>query len=94
MSVEPDIDQKQAPTGQRAKVFPNSVKVIADNITGETRGEQIAMLKNDIQEAILRVGTNPKAVAKYIVEKTKTKDFIFVIMSKKVKITSYTAKIS
>ena len=53
VSVQPDIDQQQAPTDQRAKVFPNSVKVIADNITGETRGEQIAMLKNDIQEAIL-----------------------------------------
>ena len=75
VSVQPDIDQKQAPTGQRAKVFPNSVKVIADNITGETRGEQIAMLKNDIQEGILRVGTNPKAVAKYIVEKTQTKEY-------------------
>ena len=75
VSVQPDIDQKQAPTGQRAKVFPNSVKVIADNITGETRGEQIAMLKNDIQEGILRVGTNPKAIAKYIVEKTKTKEY-------------------
>ena len=75
VSVQPDIDQKQAPTGQRAKVFPNSVKVIADNITGETRSEQIAMLKNDIQEGILRVGTNPKAIAKYIVEKTKTKEY-------------------
>ena len=34
VSVQPDIDQKQAPTGQRAKVFPSSIKVIADNITG------------------------------------------------------------
>jgi len=75
VSVQPDIDQKQAPTGQRAKVFPNSIKVIADNITGETRAEQIAMLKNDIQEGILRVGTNPKAIAKYIVEKTQTKEY-------------------
>ena len=75
VSVQPDIDQKQAPTEQRAKVFPNSIKVIADNITGETRGEQIAMLKNDIQEGILRVGSNPKAIAKYIVEKTQTKEY-------------------
>jgi len=82
VSVQPDIDQQQAPTDQRAKVFPNSVKVIADNITGETRAEQIAMLKNDIQEAILRVGTNPKAVAKYIVEKTKTKEYRKLIKDK------------
>jgi len=75
VSVQPDIDQKQEPTGQRAKVFPNSIKVIADNITGETRAEQIAMLKKDIQEGVLRVGTNPKAVAKYIVEKTQTKEY-------------------
>jgi hypothetical protein len=75
VSVQPDIDQKQEPTGQRAKVFPSSIKVIADNITGETRAEQIAMLKKDIQEGILRVGTNPKAVAKYIVEKTQTKEY-------------------
>ena len=75
VSVQPDIDQKQAPTEQRAKVFPSSIKVIADNITGETRAEQIVMLKKDIQEGILRVGTNPKAVAKYIVEKTQTKEY-------------------
>jgi len=40
------------------------------------------MLKNDIQEAILRVGTNPKAIAKYIVEKTKTKEYRALIKNK------------
>ncbi|MAJ74887.1 hypothetical protein CMK13_18025 [Candidatus Poribacteria bacterium] len=82
VSVQPDIDQKQAPTGQRAKVFPNAIRVISDTITGETRAEQKAMLKNDIQEAILRVGTNPKAIAKYIVEKTKTKEYRALIKNK------------
>jgi hypothetical protein len=71
VSVQPDIDQKQKPTGQRAKVFPNAIKAIANTITGETRAEQKALLKNDITEAILRVGTNPKAIAQYIVKKTK-----------------------
>ena len=82
VSVQPDIDQKQAPTGQRAKVFPNAIRVISDTITGETRAEQKAMLKNDIQEAILRVGTNPKAIAQYIVEKTKTKEYRALIKAK------------
>ena len=74
-TTQPDIDTKAKPTGRRTKVFPQSVKVIADNITGEIRSEQIAFLKNDITEAILRVGTDPKKVAKYIVEKTKTKEY-------------------
>ena len=74
-TTQPDIDTKAKPSGRRTKVFPQSVKVLADNITGEIRGEQIAFLKNDITEAILRVGTNPKKVAKYIVEKTKTKEY-------------------
>ena len=74
-TTQPDMDTKAKPTGRRAKVFPNSIKVISDNITGEIRAEQIAFLKNDITEAILRVGTDPKKVAKYIVEKTKTKEY-------------------
>ena len=74
-TTQPDIDTKAKPSGRRTKVFPQSVKVLADNITGEIRGEQIAFLKNDITEAILRVGTDPKKIAKYIVEKTKTKEY-------------------
>jgi len=70
-----DFDQKTKGDKGRKKVFPNAVRVIADTITGETRAEQKAMLKNDIQEAILRVGTNPKAIAQYIVKKTKTKEY-------------------
>ena len=38
-------------TGRRKKVFPNKVKVIKDNITGETRADQMVLLKNDIEEA-------------------------------------------
>ena len=75
VSVQPDIDQKTKDRSGRAKIFPSSVKVIADNITGETRADQISLLKNDITEAILRVGVNPKKIAKYIVEKTKTKEY-------------------
>jgi len=78
-TTQPDIDARTQPTGKRAKVFPNSVKVIADNITGEIRGEQIVMLKNDITEAILRVGTDPKKIAQYIVQKTKTKEYRAII---------------
>ena len=74
-SEQPDIDKKSEPSGARAKVFPNSVKVIADSVTGEVRAEQIVLLKNDITEAILRVGTNPKDVAKFVVEKTKSKEY-------------------
>ena len=72
-----DFDERptRKERGRRTKVFPQSVRVLADNITGEIRGEQIAFLKNDITEAILRVGTDPKKVAKYIVEKTKTKEY-------------------
>ena len=77
-----DFDQKTKGDKGRAKVFPNTVRVIADTITGETRAEQQAMLKNDIQEAILRVGTNPKAIAQYIVEKTKTKEYRAIIKAK------------
>jgi hypothetical protein len=72
---QPDIDKKSEPSGVRARVFPNSVKAIADNITGEVRADQIVFLKNDITEAILRVGTNPKKVAQFIVEKTKSKEY-------------------
>jgi len=82
VSVQPDIDQKQKPTGQRAKVFPNAIKAIANTITGETRAEQKALLKNDITEAILRVGTNPKAIAQYIVKKTKTPQYRKLIKDK------------
>ena len=82
VSVQPDIDQKQKPRGQRAKVFPNAIKAIANTITGETRAEQKALLKNDITEAILRVGTNPKAIAQYIVKKTKTPQYRKLIKDK------------
>ena len=82
VTVQPDIDQQQAPTDKRAKVFPNAVKAIADNITGETRADQKVLLKKDIEEAILRVGTNPKSIAQYIVEKTKTKEYRALIKDK------------
>ena len=80
-TTQTDFDEKPAAKERRprAKVFPNSIKVISDNITGEIRAEQIAFLKNDITEAILRVGTDPKKVAKYIVEKTKTKEYRAII---------------
>ena len=80
-TTQTDFDEKPATKERRprAKVFPNSIKVISDNITGEIRAEQIAFLKNDITEAILRVGTDPKKVAKYIVEKTKTKEYRAII---------------
>ena len=71
-SEQPDLDIKEEPTGKRKKVFPNKVKVIKDNITGETRADQMTLLKNDIEEAIMRVGSKPKDVAKYIVEKIKS----------------------
>ena len=77
-----DFDQKAKGDKSRAKVFPNAVRVISETITGETRAEQKAMLKSDIQEAILRVGTNPKAIAQYIVKKTKTKEYRSLIKSK------------
>jgi len=77
-----DFDQKAKGDKGRAKVFPNAVRVISETITGETRAEQQAMLKSDIQEAILRVGTNPKAIAQYIVKKTKTKEYKSLIKSK------------
>ena len=78
-----DFDSpSQKPIGKRDKVFPNAVKAIADNITGETREDQKVLLKNDIEEAILRVGTNPKAIAQYIVKKTKTKEYRALIKDK------------
>ena len=82
VTVQPDIDQQQAPTDKRAKVFPNAVKAIADNITGEARADQKVLLKKDIEEAILRVGTNPKDIVKYIVKKTKTPAYRKLIKDK------------
>ena len=81
-TTQPDLDVKTQPTGKRAKVFPNKIKTISDKITGETRADQIIMLKNDIIEGILRVGAKPKAIAKYIVEKTKTKEYRKLIKDK------------
>ena len=81
-TTQPDLDVKTQPIGKRAKVFPNKIKTISDNITGETRADQIVMLKNDIIEGILRVGPKPKAIAKYIVEKTKTKEYRKLIKDK------------
>lgn len=81
-TTQPDLDDKLKPTGKRDKVFPNAVKAIADNITGETREDQKVLLKNDIEEAILRVGTNPKDIVKYIVKKTKTPAYRKLIKDK------------
>jgi len=82
-TTQKDFDSpSQKPVGKRDKVFPNAVKAIADNITGETREDQKVLLKNDIEEAILRVGTNPKDIVKYIVKKTKTPAYRKLIKDK------------
>ncbi len=74
-TTQPDLDAKTKPTGKRAKVFPNKIKTIADRITGETRADQIVMLKKDIVEGIFRAGSKPKDIAKQIAAKTKTKEY-------------------
>ena len=81
-TTQPELDDKLKPTGKRKKVFPNKIKTISKNITGETRADQMVMLKNDIIEGILRVGPKPKEIAKYIVEKTKTKEYRKLIKDK------------
>jgi len=74
-SEQPDLDIKDKPSGKRKKVFPNKVKVIKDNITLETRADQMTLLKKDIEEAIMRVGAKPKDIAKYIIEKIKSPEY-------------------
>ena len=81
-TTQPDLDVTSQPTGKRKKVFPNKIKTISKNITGETRADQMVMLKNDIIEGILRVGTKPKDIARYIAEKTKTKEYRKLIKDK------------
>jgi len=74
-----DFDSPSLQGKARPKVFPNSIRVLSDNITGELRADQIVMLKNDITEAILKVGTDPKKVAQYLAEQTKTKEYRAII---------------
>ena len=81
-TTQPDLDVTSQPTGKRKKVFPNKIKTISKNITGETRADQMVMLKNDIIEGILRVGPKPKEIARYIAEKTKTKEYRKLIKDK------------
>ena len=70
-----DFDQRAREDRGRAKVYPSSIKVIENNITGEIRTEQTANIKDDINRAIASGKTNPKQVAQTIVEKTKSKEY-------------------
>ena len=70
-----DFDQRAKEDRGRAKVYPSSIKVIENNITGEIRTEQTANIKDDINRAIASGKTNPKQVAQTIVEKTKSKEY-------------------
>ena len=80
--TQKDFDAAEVQSTARPKVFPNKIKTISQNITGETRADQMVMLKNDITEGILRVGPKPKEIAKYIVEKTKSKEYRKIIKDK------------
>ena len=80
--TQKDFDAAEVQSTARPKVFPNKIKTISNNITGETRADQMVMLKNDITEGILRVGPKPKDIAKYIVEKTKSKEYRKIIKDK------------
>ena len=70
-----DFDQRAREDRGRAKVYPSSIKVIENNITGEIRTEQTTKIKDDINRAIASGKTNPKQVAQTIVEQTKTKEY-------------------
>ena len=70
-----DFDQRTREDRGRAKIYPSSIKVIENNITGEIRTEQTTNIKDDINRAIASGKTNPKQVAQTIVEKTKTKEY-------------------
>ena len=70
-----DFDQRAKEDRGRAKVYPSSIKVIENNITGEIRAEQTTNIKDDINRAIASGKTNPKQVAQTIVEKTKSKEY-------------------
>ena len=70
-----DFDQRTREDRGRAKVYPSSIKVIENNITGEIRTEQTTNIKDDINRAIAGGKTNPKQVAQTIIEKTKTKEY-------------------
>ena len=80
--TQKDFDAAEVQSTARPKVFPNKIKTISNNITGETRADQMVMLKNDIIEGVLRVGPKPKDIAKYIVEKTKSKEYRKIIKDK------------
>ena len=70
-----DFDQRAREDRGRAKVYPSSIKVIENNITGEIRTEQTTNIKDDINRSIASGKTNPKEVAQTIVEQTKTKEY-------------------
>jgi len=70
-----DFDQRAKEDRGRAKVYPSSIQVIENNITGEIRTEQTANIKDDINRTIASGKTNPKQVAQTIVEKTKSKEY-------------------
>jgi len=70
-----DFDQRAKEDRGRAKVYPSSIKVIENNVTGEIRAEQTTNIKDDINRAIASGKTNPKQVAQTIVEKTKSKEY-------------------
>ncbi len=70
-----DFDQRARENRGRAKVYPSSIKVIENNITGEIRTEETTKIKDDINRTIASGKTNPKQVAQAIVEQTKTKEY-------------------